>query len=186
MPMYNPYDYNLNRQGSYSYNNPASIQNYGATLQNNMAQQNMLSNQGVTYFECRPVTSIEEARAATVKWDGSPVVLIDRANKKHYEKRLNPDGTATFETYSLVLDEPKNVQMSAPNEQNEYIKQLEDKILVLTSQNNQILEKLESYKDLFFQKEVVLNDANTKSDADVAVVEGTKRANANASTNGRK
>ena len=136
------------------------------------------------YFECRPVTSIEEAKAATVKWDGSPVVLIDRANKKHYEKRLNSDGTATFEVYDLVENQGQNPNIAV--DRNEYIKQLEDKISILTSQNNQILEKLESYRDLFLQKEVMSYDADGKSNTDATNVEVKTKSNANASTNGRK
>lgn len=184
MAMYNPYDYNFGRQGNYNYGVANNMPTYSTNLQNSMSQQNMMANQNTMYFECRPVTSIEEAKAATVKWDGSPVVLIDRANKKHYEKRLNSDGTATFEIYDLIENQGQNPNIAV--NQNEYIKQLEDKISILTSQNNQILEKLESYRDLFLQKEVVSYDADGKSNADVPNVEVKSKSNANASTNGRK
>lgn len=184
MAMYNPYDYNFNRQGNYNYGVANNMPTYSSSLQNSIAQQNMMASQNTMYFECRPVTSIEEAKAATVKWDGSPVVLIDKANKKHYEKRLNADGTATFEIYTLVENETPSI--SVAENQNEYIKQLEDKISILTSQNNQILEKLESYRDLFLQKEVMNYDANSKFNADVSNVEIKSKSNASTSTNGRK
>lgn len=183
MSIYNPYDYNFNRQNNYNYG-VNNIPTYPSTMQNSLSQQNLMTNQNTIYFECRPVTSIEEAKAATVKWDGSPVVLIDRANKKHYEKRLNSDGTATFEVYDLVENQGQNPNIAV--DRNEYIKQLEDKISILTSQNNQILEKLESYRDLFLQKEVMSYDADGKSNTDATNVEVKTKSNANASTNGRK
>lgn len=51
----------------------------------------------------RPVSSIEEARAAQIDLDGSIHVFPDWANKKIYTKSINIDGTASFSVY--VLDE---------------------------------------------------------------------------------
>lgn len=55
----------------------------------------------------RPVSSFEEARAATIDFDGSIYIFTDIGNKKIYTKQINVDGTATLNTYSLVEDNPK-------------------------------------------------------------------------------
>ena len=59
-----------------------------------------------TYLKGRPVASIEEARAALIDLDGSLYVFTDIGNKKIYTKQINLDGTATLNTYSLVVDDP--------------------------------------------------------------------------------
>lgn len=50
----------------------------------------------------RPVTSIEEARAAQIDLDGSLHIFTDIGNNKIYTKQLNIDGTTSFNTFSLV------------------------------------------------------------------------------------
>lgn len=59
------------------------------------------------YLKCRPVSSVEEARAAQIDLDGSLFVFPDIANQRIYTKQINPDGTATLNTYTLTLDTPK-------------------------------------------------------------------------------
>lgn len=59
-----------------------------------------------TYLKGRPVASIEEARAALIDLDGSLYVFTDIGNKKIYTKQINLDGTATLNTYSLVVEDP--------------------------------------------------------------------------------
>ena len=49
----------------------------------------------------RPVSSLEEAKVAQVDLDGSIFIFPDLGNKKIYTKRINADGTATLNTYSL-------------------------------------------------------------------------------------
>jgi hypothetical protein len=49
----------------------------------------------------RPVSSLEEARASQIDFDGSLFIFPDVANKKIYTKQINLDGTATLNTYSL-------------------------------------------------------------------------------------
>lgn len=58
------------------------------------------------YLKCRPVSSIEEARAAQIDLDGSLFVFPDIANQKIYTKQINPDGTAALNIYSLTKDMP--------------------------------------------------------------------------------
>ena len=57
----------------------------------------------------RPVSSLEEARAAQIDFDGSLFIFPDLANKKIYTKQINLDGTATLNAYSL-----DQVAMAAP------------------------------------------------------------------------
>lgn len=47
----------------------------------------------------RPVSSIEEARATSIDFDGSIFYFPDIANKKIYTKQINIDGTSTLSVY---------------------------------------------------------------------------------------
>ena len=49
----------------------------------------------------RPVSSIEEARAMSIDFDGSVFYFPDLANKRIYTKQINLDGTATILMYEL-------------------------------------------------------------------------------------
>lgn len=62
----------------------------------------------------RPVSSIEEARATGIDFDGSIFYFPDIANKRIYTKQINLDGTPTFNMYEL-----KEIPVPAP--QGDYI-----------------------------------------------------------------
>lgn len=49
----------------------------------------------------RPVSSIEEARAQSIDFDGSVFYFPDLANKCIYTKQINMDGTASLFMYEL-------------------------------------------------------------------------------------
>lgn len=49
----------------------------------------------------RPVSSLEEVRAATVDFDGSVSFFPDLANGKIYTKQCNIDGTAALNMYEI-------------------------------------------------------------------------------------
>ena len=53
------------------------------------------------FLRGRPVASFEEARVAQIDLDGSVFIFPDLGNKKIYTKRINADGTATLNSYSL-------------------------------------------------------------------------------------
>lgn len=59
----------------------------------------------------RPVSSIEEVRAASIDFDGSVFYFSDLANKKIYTKQINLDGTALLNMYELkempIMEQPK-------------------------------------------------------------------------------
>ena len=47
----------------------------------------------------RPVSSLEEARAATIDFDGSIFFFPDLASNRIYTKQINVDGTASLKMY---------------------------------------------------------------------------------------
>ena len=49
----------------------------------------------------RPVSGLEEVRAATVDFDGTVSFFPDLANGKIYTKQCNVDGTASLHMYEL-------------------------------------------------------------------------------------
>jgi hypothetical protein len=59
----------------------------------------------------RPVSSLEEARAATIDFDGSIFYFPDYANRCIYTKQINMDGTSSFMMYEL-----KEIPVEKPKE----------------------------------------------------------------------
>lgn len=51
-------------------------------------------------FKCRPVTSIDEAKAAMIDLDGTPNVFTNLATGQIYVKYTNLDGTASLDVYT--------------------------------------------------------------------------------------
>jgi hypothetical protein len=49
----------------------------------------------------RPVSSIEEAKAMSIDFDGSIFYFPDLANRRIYTKQINMDGTASLNMYEL-------------------------------------------------------------------------------------
>lgn len=89
---------------------------------NNYYPQTQTTNQSPTLrtipqpmgLKGRPVSSLEEARASTIDFDGSIFFFPDLANKKIYTKQINMDGTATLKMYELkdlpTLTQTMNVE----------------------------------------------------------------------------
>lgn len=50
----------------------------------------------------RPVSSLDEVRAAQIDFDGSVFIFPDFANKRIYTKQINLDGTASLNMYCLT------------------------------------------------------------------------------------
>lgn len=72
----------------------------------------------------RPVSSLEEARAAAIDFDGSVFFFPDLANKRIYTKQINLDGTASINMY-----EYKEVPTEAFNSSNFVTRQEFDETL---------------------------------------------------------
>ena len=73
------------------------------TQQQPMYQQAPVFRQGPpqTGLKGRLVSSLEEARATSIDFDGSVFYFPDLANKRIYTKQINMDGTATLCMYEL-------------------------------------------------------------------------------------
>ena len=73
------------------------------TQQQSMYQQVPVYRQGPpqTGLKGRLVSSLEEARATSIDFDGSVFYFPDLANKRIYTKQINIDGTATLCMYEL-------------------------------------------------------------------------------------
>ena len=60
----------------------------------------------------RLVSSLEEARATSIDFDGSIFYFPDLANKCIYTKQINMDGTATLNVYEMKATPIMNEQQS--------------------------------------------------------------------------
>ena len=74
----------------------------------NYYPQQQQSSRQITYpqqttngLKGRPVSSIEEARASSIDFDGSIFFFPDLANRRIYTKQINLDGTASLLMYEL-------------------------------------------------------------------------------------
>ena len=65
------------------------------------------------FLRGRPVTSIEEAKACTIDFDGSTFYFPDLANKRIYTKQIGPNGNAIMYMYEQKELVEKNNSMEA-------------------------------------------------------------------------
>lgn len=100
--MYNNFQTNPYMPYGYQQKPTFNMPNYNAAVSSYGLETGLPQN----YLKCRPVSSIEEARAAQIDLDGSLFVFPDVANQKIYTKQINPDGTASLNIYSLSKDVP--------------------------------------------------------------------------------
>lgn len=94
--IYMPYNASgNNNQNPYGNNNfqTPSFQQYMPQPSQPQPQQQMLKG--------RPVSSVDEARAAQIDYDGSLFIFPDITGKKIYTRQVMLDGTSMFNTYSL-------------------------------------------------------------------------------------
>ena len=77
----------------YNYYRQQPYQTRPATYQPQMPVQQGLKG--------RPVSSVEEARAASIDFDGSIFYFPDVANNCIYTKQINMDGSASLNVYEL-------------------------------------------------------------------------------------
>lgn len=94
--IYMPYNASgNNNQNPYGNNNfqTPSFQQYMPQPSPPQPQQQMLKG--------RPVSSVDEARAAQIDYDGSLFIFPDITGKKIYTRQVMLDGTSMFNTYSL-------------------------------------------------------------------------------------
>ena len=93
----------------------------------------------------RPVSSIDEARATSIDFDGSVFYFPDLANRCIYTKQINLDGTATLLMYELkeipVAEQPNFVTRE---EFESTITQLKN--LLNTAQSNSQTDNKQEFK----------------------------------------
>lgn len=87
-------------------------------MYSNMQQQMVrpaYPSSGLYSNRIRPVSSLEEARASVIDFDGSVFYFPDAANKKIYTKQINLDGTSLLNMYVLqeIPTPPQPEQLAA-------------------------------------------------------------------------
>lgn len=84
--------------------------------QTQIPQQPPISQTVSPFLKGRLVSSIEEARAQTIDFDGSVFYFPDLANHRIYTKQINLDGTSTLNMYEL-----KEIPMQMPVENSDFV-----------------------------------------------------------------
>lgn len=64
-------------------------------------QQRYMYQPNQVILKGRPVSSLDEARASIIDFDGSIFFFPDLANNRIYTKQINVDGTASLNMYEL-------------------------------------------------------------------------------------
>lgn len=102
----------------------------------------------------RPVSSLEEVRAAAIDFDGSVFYFPDLANKRIYTKQINMDGTASLNMYEL-----QNLPIETPQQNPAYItrEEFENTLRTLNEQYKQLFKQLEEKKS----SALVIEDVRT-------------------------
>lgn len=99
MAYYNPYGYNpmINQQNRLQQ---LEMQNQQQQMFNNpMMNQGMNNQTQQQFIKCRPVSSIEEAKASMIDLDGTLSVFLNISNEEIYTKQITLNGTPNFEIY---------------------------------------------------------------------------------------
>lgn len=168
MAYYNPYGYNpmINQQNRLQQ---LEMQNQQQQMFNNpMMNQGMNNQTQQQFIKCRPVSSIEEAKASMIDLDGTLSVFLNISNEEIYTKQITLNGTPNFEVYRkapILAQNDSNVSINIELLNNK-IKSLEGKIEALEREVNKYDESITNVRS-----NVRANISNSKSDAnDVANV----------------
>ncbi len=106
---------------NYTYYPPVQ-QPMGQQVVPNYTQPNYLRTaQSQNGLKGRLVSSLEEARATPIDFDGSIFYFPDLANKRIYTKQINMDGTATLNMYELRETPAMNENPQVPQSINNFI-----------------------------------------------------------------
>ena len=101
---------------------PSVQQPMGQQVVPNYTQPNYLRTaQSQNGLKGRLVSSLEEARATSIDFDGSIFYFPDLANKRIYTKQINMDGTATLNVYELKETPIMNENPQIPQSMNNFI-----------------------------------------------------------------
>ena len=134
---------------------PQVQQPMGQQVVPNYTQPNYLRTaQSQNGLKGRLVSSLEEARATSIDFDGSIFYFPDLANKRIYTKQINMDGTATLNMYELRETPAMNENPQVPQSINNFITR--DEFEQVIGQIQQKLSKeVEQVQSNIPKKEVV-------------------------------
>lgn len=95
-----------------------------------------------------PVSSLEEAKASSIDFDGTIFFFPDIANKKIYTKQVNLDGSAQLNMYELkpIPADPTPGEYVTRAEFNQALESILQK---LTPPSNNTNNDPQSYKEVF-------------------------------------
>lgn len=104
---------------NYGYYSPIQQPMNQQTIPNYTQPNYLRTAQSQNGLKGRLVSSLEEARATSIDFDGSIFYFPDLANKRIYTKQINMDGTATLNVYELketpIMNENSQMQQSMNN-----------------------------------------------------------------------
>lgn len=102
------------------------------------------------YLKGKKVSTIEEAKATAIEFDGSVYYFPSTDGKSIYSKQLNLDGTVAIYEYKLneenanndTVEENKVIPMEILEKQNDIIQDLNNRIGKLESETDKLLKEL--------------------------------------------
>lgn len=127
----NYYPQSQNQQQPYNYGRQVVPQQQAAALKGRM------------------VSSIEEARAMSIDFDGSVFYFPDLANKRIYTKQINMDGTATLNMYELK-DIPNMTAVSSDYVTRQEFEQVINQIKTVLTPKEQVAPQAKSTEIMNF------------------------------------
>ena len=96
-------------------NNNSMYQNQPPYYQSNISYyQSAMRQPQSPMLKGRLVSSLEEAKAASIDFDGAVFYFPDLANRRIYTKQINLDGTASLNMYELKEIPIETPQMENP------------------------------------------------------------------------
>ena len=106
---------------NYGYYSPVQQPMNQQTIPNYTQPNYLRTAQSQNGLKGRLVSSLEEARATSIDFDGSIFYFPDLANKRIYTKQINMDGTATLNVYELREVPIMNENPQVPQSMNNFI-----------------------------------------------------------------
>ena len=106
---------------NYGYYSPVQQPMNQQTIPNYTQPNYLRPAQPQNGLKGRLVSSLEEARATSIDFDGSIFYFPDLANKRIYTKQINMDGTATLNMYELKEVPIMNENSQVPQSMNNFI-----------------------------------------------------------------
>ena len=98
-----------------------------------------------------PVSSLEEAKASSIDFDGTIFFFPDIANKKIYTKQVNPEGIAVLNMYELkpIPSDPTPGEYITRTEFEQAINTLIQKFTPAAPQPSTAVQEPQKYKEAF-------------------------------------